>query len=101
MPAPTAARKRRPAPDQIAPSRTRPRQRQAEASRKAEAWALGAQDHRDDPAAAGAIAAGCYGYHWWTVGRFMISTDDAYINADIATLSAKVSGYVTAVDVCR
>ena len=40
-----------------------------------------------------------YGHQWWTVGRFQISTDDAYIHADIATLSTKVSGYVTAVDV--
>ena len=40
-----------------------------------------------------------YGYQWWTVGRFQISTDDAYIHADIATLSTKVSGYVTAVEV--
>jgi len=40
-----------------------------------------------------------YGYQYWTVGRFQISTDDAYIHADIATLSAKVSGYVTAVEV--
>jgi membrane fusion protein (multidrug efflux system) len=40
-----------------------------------------------------------YGYQWWTVGRFQISTDDAYIHADIATLSAKASGYVTSVEV--
>ena len=40
-----------------------------------------------------------YGYQWWTLGRFQISTDDAYIHADIATLSTKVSGYVTAVEV--
>jgi membrane fusion protein (multidrug efflux system) len=40
-----------------------------------------------------------YGYQWWTLGRFQVSTDDAYIHADIATLSTKVSGYVTAVEV--
>ena len=46
------------------------------------------------------LAAGAYyGHQWWTVGRFQISTDDAYIHADIATLSTKVSGYVTAVEV--
>lgn len=39
-----------------------------------------------------------YGYHWWTVGRFIESTDDAYVSADNATLSAKVSGYVVAVE---
>jgi membrane fusion protein (multidrug efflux system) len=44
-------------------------------------------------------AAVFFGYRYWTFGRFQISTDDAYIGADIATLSAKVSGYVTSVDV--
>ena len=31
-------------------------------------------------------AAGWYGYQWWTHGRFMISTDDAYIEGDIASI---------------
>ncbi len=45
------------------------------------------------------LAAGAwYGYDWWTNGRFMISTDDAYIEGDIATISPKVSGYVAKVD---
>lgn len=44
-------------------------------------------------------AAGWYGYEWWTNGRFMVSTDDAYIEGDIATISPKVSGYVAKVDV--
>lgn len=44
-------------------------------------------------------AGGWYGYDWWTNGRFMISTDDAYIEGDIATISPKVSGYVAKVDV--
>ncbi|MBM3094728.1 HlyD family efflux transporter periplasmic adaptor subunit [Ensifer sp. T173] len=43
--------------------------------------------------------AGWYGYDWWTNGRFMVSTDDAYIEGDIATISPKVSGYVAKVDV--
>lgn len=34
------------------------------------------------------------GAHWWQTGRFMVSTDDAYVQADITILSAKVSGYV-------
>ena len=37
------------------------------------------------------------GYGWWTNGRFMVSTDDAYVAADITILAAKVPGYVTAV----
>ncbi|WP_246710341.1 HlyD family secretion protein [Martelella soudanensis] len=41
--------------------------------------------------------AGWLGYHWWTDGRFMVSTDDAYIEGDIAMISPKVSGYVESV----
>jgi membrane fusion protein (multidrug efflux system) len=44
--------------------------------------------------AAAAIGGGWFGYRWWTVGRFMISTDDAYVRADNTTLAAKVPGYV-------
>ncbi|CCF20549.1 Multidrug resistance efflux pump [Pseudorhizobium banfieldiae] len=43
--------------------------------------------------------AGWYGYGWWTDGRFLISTDDAYIKADIAIVSPKVAGYVEKVNV--
>ena len=39
-------------------------------------------------------AGGWFGYRWWTVGRFMVSTDDAYVQADNTTLAAKVPGYV-------
>jgi membrane fusion protein, multidrug efflux system len=39
-------------------------------------------------------AAGWFGYDWWTVGRFTVSTDDAYVQAYNTTLAAKVSGYV-------
>ncbi len=42
---------------------------------------------------------GYEGYHWWTDGRFMVSTDDAYVQADITILSAKISGYVGSVAV--
>jgi membrane fusion protein (multidrug efflux system) len=45
-----------------------------------------------------ALAAGSYfAFHWWTVGRFFVSTDDAYVGADTATIAAKIPGYVTAV----
>lgn len=44
-------------------------------------------------------AAGWWGYHYWTVGRFHVETDDAYVQADITHLSAKVSGYVSALPV--
>jgi membrane fusion protein, multidrug efflux system len=47
-----------------------------------------------------ALAGGGYeGYGWWTNGRFMVSTDDAYVQADITILAAKASGYVGSVEV--
>ncbi|MBB3018382.1 membrane fusion protein (multidrug efflux system) [Microvirga lupini] len=49
---------------------------------------------------AAALGFGGYeGYGWWTNGRFMVSTEDAYVQADITILSAKVSGYVQSVAV--
>jgi membrane fusion protein (multidrug efflux system) len=44
-------------------------------------------------------AAAYYGYDWWTNGRFLISTDDAYIGADTAVIAPKISGYVKSVPV--
>ena len=35
-----------------------------------------------------------YGYDYWTDGRFMISTDDAYVQADMSFVSPKISGYI-------
>lgn len=47
-----------------------------------------------------ALGGGAYaGWDWWTVGRFFVSTDDAYVQADISVLAAKVSGYLEAVPV--
>jgi membrane fusion protein (multidrug efflux system) len=50
-------------------------------------------------AAAGLLAVlgvgGWYGHYWWTAGRYLVSTDDAYVGAKNTTLSAKVSGYVS------
>ena len=43
--------------------------------------------------------AGYFGYGWWTVGRFTVSTDDAYVQAYNTTLAAKVSGYLASVPV--
>jgi membrane fusion protein, multidrug efflux system len=33
--------------------------------------------------------------YWWLVGRFIQTTDDAYLQADSMTVAPKVSGYVT------
>ncbi|VIO71829.1 HlyD family secretion protein [Bradyrhizobium ivorense] len=49
-------------------------------------------------AAVAALAgASWYGWNYWTVGRFQVSTDDAYVKADNTTIAPKVSGYLSAV----
>jgi membrane fusion protein (multidrug efflux system) len=40
-----------------------------------------------------------FGQSWWTTGRFVVSTDDAYVGARSSTLSPKVSGYIADVAV--
>nr|WP_256977301.1 HlyD family secretion protein [Bordetella genomosp. 10] len=35
--------------------------------------------------------------HWWLVGRYFESTDDAYLQADAVTVAPKISGYVAEV----
>jgi membrane fusion protein (multidrug efflux system) len=35
-----------------------------------------------------------FGWQYWTVGRFEVSTDDAYVKADNTTIAPKVSGYI-------
>ncbi len=39
-------------------------------------------------------AAASYGAYWWHTGRFMQTTDDAYVGGDISAISSKVSGYI-------
>ncbi len=39
------------------------------------------------------------GFYWWRVGRFLESTDNAYVEADISVVSPKVQGYVREVRV--
>jgi membrane fusion protein (multidrug efflux system) len=38
-----------------------------------------------------------FGWSYWTVGRFQVSTDDAYVQADNVTIAPKVSGYLSTV----
>jgi len=40
------------------------------------------------------VAAVIYGVHWWSVGRFIEDTDDAYVGGDITVVGPKVSGYI-------
>jgi membrane fusion protein, multidrug efflux system len=41
-----------------------------------------------------ALAAAAYGVHYFLVGRFLVSTDDAYVRANNTTLGARVSGHI-------
>ena len=49
--------------------------------------------------AAIAVLAGAawYGWDYWTVGQYLVSTDDAYVQADNTTIAPKVSGYLNQV----
>jgi membrane fusion protein (multidrug efflux system) len=40
-------------------------------------------------------ASGSYAHDWWKNGRFLVSTDDAYVQADNTIISPKVSGYIS------
>ena len=39
-------------------------------------------------------SAGYVGWHYWSTGRFQVSTDNAYVKADNITIAPKVSGYI-------
>jgi len=43
---------------------------------------------------AGTALAGHFGYDYWTSGRFLQSTDDAYVKADSTIIAPKVAGYI-------
>ena len=45
------------------------------------------------------LAVVAYGYHWVTVGRFLQSTDDAYVGGDITVIAPKVAGFIEQVAV--
>ena len=38
-----------------------------------------------------------FGHQYWTVGRYLESTDDAYVKADSTIISPRVSGYIAKV----
>jgi membrane fusion protein (multidrug efflux system) len=35
-----------------------------------------------------------YGWHYWTVGQYLVSTDDAFVKADSTTIAPKVTGFL-------
>ena len=41
-----------------------------------------------------ALSAARYGYDWWSVGRFIESTDDAYAGGNVTPISPHVAGFV-------
>ena len=45
-------------------------------------------------AIAGLAGAAWYGWEYWTVGQYLVSTDDAYVKADSTTIAPKVTGYL-------
>ncbi len=48
---------------------------------------------------AGVAGAANYGHYYWTTGRYLVATDDAYVDAHSVLISPKVSGYVSEVAV--
>jgi len=45
-------------------------------------------------ALAACLGAARLGHDWWTVGRFMESTDDAYVGGDVTVIAPKVAGFI-------
>jgi membrane fusion protein (multidrug efflux system) len=45
------------------------------------------------------LGASAYGYDWWTVGRFIEKTDDAYVGGDVTVIAPKVAGFIAQVAV--
>ncbi len=44
-------------------------------------------------------AAAWYGWSWWTLLRFMESTDDAYVGGEVTTIASKVAGFIDTIAV--
>lgn len=40
------------------------------------------------------ILGGLYAMHWWSTGRFLEETDDAYIGGNVTVIGPKVAGYI-------
>jgi len=86
-PAPGQNEGRGPLPQVVAPSAQTPAPRALRVNRTRVFMGVAA--------AAVLAAAGWLGYDYLTAGRFMVTTDDAYVRAYNTTLGAKVAGYVS------
>src|SRR5262245_20165534 len=83
--------------DEAMTERPRPAPAQPPAAAPRRSWRL-----RGIAALAGLLLLGggvYYGQYWWAQGRYLVTTDDAYVGAKNATLSPKVSGYIAEVAV--
>jgi membrane fusion protein, multidrug efflux system len=49
--------------------------------------------------AAVGLGVGKLAYDWWTVGRFIENTDDAYVGGDVTVIAPKVAGFIAQLDV--
>jgi membrane fusion protein (multidrug efflux system) len=50
-------------------------------------------------ASAVVLGAARFGYDYWTVGRFIETTDDAYVGGDVTVIAPRVSGFIAEVAV--
>ncbi len=50
-------------------------------------------------ASAAILAAAAYGYHWVAVGRFIETTDDAYVGGDVTAIAPHVAGFIAEIAV--
>ncbi|HTI73114.1 MAG TPA: HlyD family secretion protein [Candidatus Limnocylindria bacterium] len=49
--------------------------------------------------AAAGIGVANLAQHWWTTGRYIQSTDDAYVGGDVTVIAPKVSSFITQIAV--
>ena len=47
------------------------------------------------PGLLAAVGIAWYGWNWWEVGRFIETTDDAYVGGNVTTISPHVAGFVS------
>src|SRR6202047_1669238 len=44
-----------------------------------------------------ALGAAWYGHQWWTVGRYIETTEDAYVGGEVTVIAPKVAGLIAEV----
>jgi membrane fusion protein (multidrug efflux system) len=49
--------------------------------------------------AAVAVAAVWFAHRWWTVSRFLQSTDDAYVGGEVTVIAPRIAGFIAKVEV--